>query len=121
MAHFARLDDNSIVEMVIVISDDVCPDPAPINEGQGQSYINDVIGLPGTWIQTSYNGNFRGRYAGPGDRYDAVNDAFIPPQPYSGWVLNEESYEWEAPIPRPNDGQFYMWDNVSLQWVVPEV
>lgn len=81
MAHFARIDDN-LVREVIVISDNVCPDPAPDNEQQGQAYIADVLGLAGTWLQTSYNGNFRGMYAGPGYTYDPVADVFVaPPEP----------------------------------------
>jgi hypothetical protein len=81
MAHFARIDGN-IVRQVIVISDDVCPDPAPDNEAQGQQFIADVLSLPGTWLQTSYNGNFRGVYAGIGYTYDPVADEFVaPPEP----------------------------------------
>jgi len=81
MAHFARIDDN-IVQQVIVISDDVVPDPAPTNEALGQAFIANVLGLPGTWLQTSYNGNFRGVYAGIGYTYDPDLDQFVaPPEP----------------------------------------
>jgi len=79
MAHFARIDNNTVVE-VIVISDTDCPDPAPDNEQQGQAFIADTLGLPGTWLQTSYNGNFRGVYAGIGYTYDSALDQFLPPQ-----------------------------------------
>jgi len=78
MAHFARIDNNTVVE-VIVISDTDCPDPAPDNEQQGQAFIADTLGLPGTWLQTSYNGNFRGVYAGIGYTYDPAIDEFLPP------------------------------------------
>ena len=78
MAHFARIDNNTVTE-VIVISDDNCPDPAPDNEAQGQAFIADVLGLAGTWLQTSYHGNVRGMYAGPGYTYDPDADEFIPP------------------------------------------
>jgi len=81
MAHFAHIKNNDVTE-VIVISDDVCPDPAPSNESQGQAFIADVLGLSGTWLQTSYNGNFRGVYAGIGFTYDPVLDEFVaPPEP----------------------------------------
>jgi hypothetical protein len=81
MAHFARIDDN-LVREVIVISDDVCPDPAPANEVLGQAFIANVLGLTGTWLQTSYNANFRGVYAGPGYTYDPDLDEFVaPPEP----------------------------------------
>jgi len=79
MAHFARLDDTNVVRQVIVISDDVAPDPAPNNESLGQAFIADVLGLAGEWRQTSYNGNFRGTYAGLGYTYDPVADEFVAP------------------------------------------
>jgi len=78
MAHFARIDNNTVIE-VIVISDDNCPDPAPNNESAGQTFIADVLGLAGEWKQTSYNGNFRGTYAGIGYTYDPAIDEFVPP------------------------------------------
>ena len=80
MAHFARI-DNGIVRQVIVISDTDCPDPAPANEAAGQAYIADVLGLTGTWLQTSYNGKFRSHYAGIGYTYDPATDEFTPPAP----------------------------------------
>jgi hypothetical protein len=79
MAHFARIDDN-VVREVIVISDNDCPDPAPNNEAQGQAFIANVLGLSGTWKQTSYNGNFRGMYAGIGYTYDPAGDVFVEPE-----------------------------------------
>ena len=78
MAHFAEI-NNNVVGRVIVISDDICPDPAPDNEQQGQAFIADTLGLSGTWLQTSYNGNFRGVYAGSGYTYDPDLDEFVPP------------------------------------------
>ena len=79
MAHFARVDDQNVVRQVIVISDDVAPDPAPDNEQQGQAFISDVLGLSGVWLQTSYHGTFRGLYAGLGYLYDPAIDEFVPP------------------------------------------
>jgi hypothetical protein len=79
MAHFAQLDDNNIVQQVIVISDDVVPDPAPDNEQAGVDFITNVLSLSGVWKQTSYHANFRGKYAGIGDRYDADLDEFVTP------------------------------------------
>jgi len=91
MAHFARIDNNNVVQRVIVISDDVCPDPAPDNEAAGQAFIADVLGLAGTWLQTSYHGNFRGMYAGPGFTYDPdLNEFVAPPEPELP-ALDEES------------------------------
>ena len=79
MAHFARVDEQNVVREVIVISDDVAPDPAPDNESAGRAFIANVLGLAGEWKQTSYNGNFRGRYAGLGYTYDPDLDEFVPP------------------------------------------
>jgi hypothetical protein len=82
MAHFAKLDDNNMVVDVIVVSNDDAPDPYPESEPIGQAFIADVLGLPGTWLQTSYHGNFRGAYAGPGYTYDPATDTFVePPDP----------------------------------------
>jgi len=81
MAHFAHIDNNVVVE-VIVISNDAAPDPAPDNEAAGQAFIADVLGLAGEWLQTSYNANFRGEYAGVGYTYDPDRDEFVaPPEP----------------------------------------
>ena len=77
MAHFVHVENNT-AGAIIVISDEVCPDPAPDNEHLGQAYIRDVLGLPGTWLQTSYNGSFRGRYAS-GTVYDPDIDEFVYP------------------------------------------
>lgn len=95
MAHFAQLNNDNIVQQVIVISNEVAPDPAPDNEAQGQAFIADVLGLAGTWKQTSYNGNFRGMYAGVGYTYDPDLDEFVPPQPAPGvWVWDEDGGQW---------------------------
>lgn len=82
MAHFAHIDESGMVTEVIVISNDDAPDPAPSNsEPLGRAFIANVLGFPGLWVQTSYNGTFRGGYAGVGWRYDAEADEFIPPPP----------------------------------------
>jgi hypothetical protein len=78
MAHFAKI-DNGIVRQVIVVSNDDCAGGNfPASEAAGQAFIAG-LGLAGEWRQTSYNGNFRGKYAGIGDIYDAVNDVFVAP------------------------------------------
>lgn len=79
MAHFARVNDENIVQEVIVISNTDAPDPYPESEPLGQAYIADVLGLSGVWLQTSYHGNFRGLYAGLGFIYDPSVDEFAPP------------------------------------------
>lgn len=112
MAHWAKIDENNIVERVLVTSND---DPAG---DEGYSWL--VQNLGGTWIQTSYNGNIRARFAGIGYSYDPDRDVFIAPSPFPSWVLNEETTEWEAPIPQPTDFDGY-WDEDSQAWVaLPE-
>jgi len=85
MAHFAEIDPhNNRVRQVIVIGNADCGGgDFPESEAAGQAFIAS-IGLSGEWRQTSYNANFRGRYAGIGDTYDAVNDVFVSPTPISG-------------------------------------
>ena len=113
MAHFAQIIDG-VVQQVIVISNNDCPDPAPDNEAQGQAFIAS-IGLSGDWVQTSYHGTFRYNYAGPGYVWDKDNDAFYAPQPYPSWTL-DANYQWQPPLPYPTDGD-YTWDEGSQQWV----
>ena len=81
MAYFAKLENNIVVQ-VISVSNDVCGEPTldfPDTEGAGRAFIANTLKLAGTWKQTSYNNNFRGRYAGIGYTYDAVNDVFVAP------------------------------------------
>lgn len=82
MAYFAELDDDNKVLRVISVSNDVCGEPTlgfPDTEAAGRAFIANTLKLGGNWKQTSYNGNFRGTYAGVGFTYDAVNDVFVAP------------------------------------------
>jgi hypothetical protein len=90
MAYFAELDADNKVLRVISISNDVVPDPAPANEQAGVDFIVDVLKLGGTWKQTSFNANFRSKYAGIGDLYDADLDEFVTPE-ITEIVTEEES------------------------------
>jgi hypothetical protein len=79
MAHFAKV-ENGIVQTVIVVGNENCAGgDFPASEAAGQAFIAS-LGLAGEWKQTSYNNNFRGKYAGVGDFYDAVTDTFTPPE-----------------------------------------
>jgi hypothetical protein len=79
MAHFAQVNDSNIVQQVIVVGNDDCAGGEfPASEAVGQAFIAS-LGLTGTWKQTSYNNNFRGKYAGIGDTYDAELDEFVSP------------------------------------------
>jgi hypothetical protein len=117
MAHFAEVIDG-VVQRVIVIADSDAPDPAPEHsEPLGQAFIRDVLRLPGEWVQTSYNSTFRAHYAGIGYIWNAENGVFYAPQPYPSWTLDEE-WNWMAPVPYPDDGGMYAWDEEAQQWVL---
>ena len=116
MAHFAQLDENNIVTQVIVVHNNELLDENGIEqESKGIAFCQSLFG--GNWIQTSYNNKIRKNYAGIGFQYDNVRDAFIQPKPYESWLLNEDTCQWEAPIPRPNDDKLYMWDEPTTSWV----
>ena len=115
MAHFAEIDESNIVTRVIVVADE--------NEADGENWCNGFLG--GTWKQTSYNTlggihllggtPFRKNYAGVGDTYDASRDAFIEQKQFASWTLNETTCLWEPPIPQPDDGKDYFWDETNYQ------
>lgn len=119
MAHFAEIDENNIVLRVIVVSDLDCKD-SDENESEevGALFCANLFG--GTWKQTSYNSRIRKNYASIGAKFDAERDAFIPPQPFTGWALNEETCQWEPPIPYPADGKMYIWLEETQSWVLFE-
>jgi len=106
MSHFAEIDENNTVIRVLV-GDNSLP-----NEG----YDWFVENLGGRWVQTSYNANFRKKYAGMGDTYDEERDAFISPKPFDSWVLDEETCQWQAPVPYPDYQLFYSWNESELTW-----
>ena len=118
MAHYAFLDANNIVTEVIVGKDE--------NEGgiDWEQHYGEFRGQ--VCKRTSYNTRggvhdhggvpFRKNYAGIGYSYDPQRDAFIPPKPFSSWKLVEQSCLWDAPIPYPNDGNRYSWDEETQQW-----
>jgi len=119
MSHFAYVDENNVVTNVLVIEQDV------IDTG--------AFGDPARWIQTSYNTMggvhygpnglpdggvpLRKNFAGVGFIYDPVRDAFMAKQPYPSWLLNEDTCQWEPPIPYPTDGKQYYWNEETQQWV----
>ena len=120
MGHFAKV-SNGIVTKVIVAEADF--------------FNNFVDDSPGQWIQTSYNTRggvhyqpntnepsedqskaLRKNYAGIGYIYDATRDAFIPPQPFNSWILNEDTCLWDSPVAYPEDGKLYKWNEEILNW-----
>ena len=119
MSHFAKLDENNIVTFVTVGRDEDDGLEAELSERTGDIYK-----------QTSYNTSggvhslggtpFRKNYAGIGFTYDAERDAFILPKPYESWLLVEESAQWEAPVPYPDDGLMYSWNEEIIDWEVTQ-
>jgi hypothetical protein len=80
-----------------------------------EQWCSDTYG--GYWKQTSYSGSFRKNFAGIGYTYNADLDAFIPPKPYPSWVLDDATCQWKAPVPMPQDGELYEWDEAAGEWV----
>ena len=111
MAHFAKLGIGNIVEKVEVVSNDIAT-----TEQAGVDFLNNLYKTRDVWKQTSYNGNIRKNFAGVGSKYDQARDAFIAPQPYNSWTLNENTCRWEAPVAKPNDGQEYKWNETIQNW-----
>jgi hypothetical protein len=122
MAHFCKLDENNVVTEVHVVANRDTSDANGVEkEYIGQAFLEKLFG--GTWKQTSYNGNIRKNYAGIGYTYNADIDAFVPPKPFASWLLNEETAQWEAPTPMPEDAgtgeppKMYSWDEDAVNWV----
>lgn len=120
MAHYAKVVD-SIVTKVIV--------------AEAEFFDDFVDDSPGEWVQTSYNTRggvhynpetgepstdqsaaLRKNYAGLGYTYDHTRDAFIPPQPYASWTLNDDTCLWDAPVAYPDDGKVYIWNENITNW-----
>lgn len=118
MAHFAKLDDASLVMEVIVVSNETLNNlPFPESEPVGVAFLTEWSGGYTNWKQTSYNASFRKNYAGIGFTYDPILDAFISPKPFPSWLLNTETCQWQAPTPYPSDGNLYTWDEATQSWV----
>jgi len=114
LAHFAQLNEENIVTQVIVVANQDTADKDGVeNEAIGAEFCTNLLG--GRWKQTSYNGNIRKNYAGIGYKYDETLDAFIPPQPFASWTLDENA-QWEAPVAYPTDGKRYTWNEETLVW-----
>jgi len=111
MSHFAKVLGNKVVDIIVA---------------EPEFFNTFIDSSAGEWIQTSYNtyGNqhpegrpLRGNYAGLGFIYDREKDVFYAPQPYPSWTLNQSTWLWESPIPMPQDGKQYRWDESTTGWV----
>ena len=118
MSHFAKVLDGKVTQVIVA---------------EPEFFKTFVDSSPGEWIQTSYNTHggvhysaetgepdggtpLRKNYAGIGFTYDRTRDAFIPPQPFASWTLNEQTCLWDAPVAIPTDGKMYTWDEAKKQW-----
>jgi len=121
MAHFAKLGAGNIIEKVEVVSNDIAT-----TEQAGADFLNNLYKTNDIWKQTSYNTfagehktggtPFRKNFAGVGYKYDQTRDAFIPPQPFNSWTLNETTCLWDPPVVYPTDGQIYVWNEIHRRW-----
>jgi hypothetical protein len=115
MAHYAKVNNGIVIQVIVT---------------EPEFFDTFVDTSPGTWIQTSYNTHggqhrnggtpLRKNYAGIGYTYDSQRDAFIPPKPYTSWILNDETCLWDSPTPYPTDNKDYYWNEETLSWVIIE-
>jgi hypothetical protein len=117
MAHFAKLDENNVVLEVHCVHNNELMVDGIESEAKGVAFLVMWSGGYPFWKQTSYNGTMRKNYAGIGYTYDPDRDAFIPPQPFPSWTLDEQTCQWNSPIPMPVDNKRYVWDEQTCQWV----
>ena len=111
MAHYAKVVDGIVTKVIVAEADFF------------NTFVDDSAG---EWIQTSYNTHggehtlggtpLRKNFAGIGFTYDREKDAFIPPQPFASWTLNETTCLWEAPVTYPDDGKMYIWNESITNW-----
>ena len=122
MAHFAEIDsnlDNVVLRVIVIGNDDILDENGEESEALGIAYCKNLFGEETEWVQTSYNNTFRKNYAGAGWMYDEGRDAFIPPQPYPSWTLNEETCHYNPPSWPANDTEQWIWDEATVSWVLP--
>ena len=115
MAHFAKLNENNLIQQVIVVHNNELLINGVESEAKGIEFCQSLLG--GVWLQTSYNGNMRKNYAGIGYTYDSTRNAFIAPKPFASWVLDEATCRWNAPVAYPTDDKRYTWNEATTSWV----
>ena len=128
MSHFAKLDANNIVTFVTVGRQEDDGKEQELCERTGDVYRQTSYNTRGGVHYDPETGEpsedqskaLRKNYAGIGFTFDEQRDAFIPPQPYPSWVLNEDTCLWDAPVPYPTDGELYSWDEAAGDWVAAE-
>lgn len=126
MAHYALLDENRVVTEVFVgRNEDDPPGNWEDYYGAKRTSYNTRGGVyfcsDGVTPYQDQSKAFRKNFAGIGFTYDEQRDAFIPPKLFESWILNESTCCWEAPVPMPQDGRFYMWNEENLSWIAPNL
>lgn len=116
MAHFAKLDENNVVLEVHVVNNEELLVDGVESEQKGIEFLIEWSQGYTNWKQTSYSNSFRNRFARIGFIYSRQLDVFIPPQPFPSWALNQNTLEWEPPIPMPTPG-IYIWNEQTRSWV----
>jgi hypothetical protein len=114
LAHFAKLENNIVTQVIVVSNQDILDENGQENEQKGIDFCSNLLG--GTWIQTSYNAKIRKNYAGVGYTYDEGRDAFIPAKPFASWLLDEATAQWKAPVAMPTDDKRYTWNEATTSW-----
>ena len=123
MSHFAKI-ENNIVTFVTVGRQEDDGLEQELCERTGDTYRQTSYNTRGG-VHYNHDGEpstdqskaLRKNYAGIGYTFDEERDAFIPPQPFESWLLDEESCLWEAPVAYPSDGELYQWDEATLSWI----
>ena len=116
MAHFAKVEDGIVTNVIVAEQDFI--DTLPENETWIQTSYNTIRGVHVNTETNEPDGGvaLRGNFAGIGMIYDSAKDAFYHPQPYASWTLNETTWVWEAPLADPSgDGVIYEWDEEAYQ------
>jgi len=126
MASFVKLNSENIVEQGISIHNNELLNNGIESEQKGINFCKSLFGQDTNWKQTSYNTQggihklggtpFRKNHAGIGFTYDQNRDAFIPPKPYNSWLLNEDTCQWQSPVPYPEDKKRYIWNEGNQTW-----
>ena len=124
MAHYAFLNsDNEVISVITGVDEWVTQTDTDGAQVGGSSQAWEAFYAAQPWHaaasckRTSYNGSIRKNYAGIGYTYDTGRDAFIAPQPYPSWTLDEATCRWQAPVPIPSEGGPWTWDEETLSWV----
>ena len=127
MAHFAKIENNIVIDVNCIVNEVLKDSNGAEQEAIGIQFLRNLYNEPNAiWKQTSYNTingihqlggtPFRKNYAGIGYTYDEDRDAFISQKPYNSWVLNEDTCNWESPIPCPQDDNIYVWNETTQNW-----